>query len=61
MLQSVAFAIRTAVNSVTKYAPSHMVYGRDMIMHEKELINWHDLWKKRTEQAFRENIRENKR
>ena len=61
MLQSVAFAIRTAVSSVTKFASSHMVHGRDMIMHEKELINWHELWKRRTEQSFRENIRENKK
>ena len=33
MLQSVVFAIRTAVSNVTKFAPSHMMYGRDMMMH----------------------------
>ena len=61
VLQSVAFAIRTATNSVTKISPSHCVFGRDMIMHEKEIVKWHELWERRYKQSIRENTRENKR
>ena len=61
ILQSVAFAIRTTTSSITKCAPSHCVFGRDMIMLEKEIVKWHELWERRSEQAFKENLRENKR
>ena len=61
MLQSVAFAIRTGVSSVTKYAPGHLVYGRDIIIHEKELVKWHNLWERKIEQSFIENVCENKK
>ena len=59
-LQSVAFAIRTATSSVTNFAPSHCIFGRDMIMHEKELVKWHELWERRKAQSIKENLRENK-
>ena len=58
-LQSVAFAIRTTTSSVTNFAPSHCVFGRDMIMHEKVIVKWHELWERRKVQAIIENLREN--
>ena len=54
ILQSVAFAIRTTISSVTQFAPSHCVFERDMIMHEKEIVKWHELWERRSEQTVRE-------
>ena len=56
-----AFAIGTTISSVTKFALSHCVFGRDMIMHEKEIVKWHESWERRSEQAVREHLRENKR
>lgn len=31
-----------------------------MIMHEK-VVNWHELWERRSEQALKGNMKENKR
>ena len=33
ILQSLAFAIRTTTSNLTKFSPSHCVFGKDMIMH----------------------------
>ena len=43
LTQRVAFALRLTVSSMTTYTPGHLVYNRDMIVHQKELINWNKL------------------
>ena len=39
LTQRVAFALRSTISSLTTYAPRHLVFVRDMIIHQKELID----------------------
>jgi len=59
--QLATFVICTAVGSVTKYAPDHVVNGRDMLIHKKEMGKYYAFWERRIEQHFKENIYENKK
>ena len=60
LLQSVAFAVRTATTLITKYSPGQLIFGRDMIVHCAELVNWDQLWERKAKQHLKENLRENK-
>jgi len=60
-LQSVAWALRSTVNSVTKYAPVNLAFGRDMVLNEEVRINWTAIKNHRESQAIKDNTRENKK
>ena len=60
LLQSVAFAIQTSNNLVTKHSPAHPIYGCDVIIRQKELANWEMLWERKTKKYVKENEREKK-
>ena len=57
LLQSVAFVIRTANSLVSKYSPAQAVYGRDMVMHFKELVDWKILWERKNKQHIKKYAR----
>ena len=58
ILYSLVFAIQTTISSVNRFAPSHSIFGRDVIMREKEVVKWHDKWLRWAEQAFKKDMRE---
>ena len=60
LIQRVAFALRSTVSSMTTYAPGHLVFNRDMIVHQKELINWNKIYERRRRQQIKDNEKENK-
>ena len=60
VLQAVAFALRTAINTITKYSPGQLIFGRDMIIHMKEVANWSLLRERKAIQQTKDNERENK-
>ena len=60
LTQRVAFAIRDTINSTSKYSPGQLVFNRDMIMHQKELINWDRVRERRRKQQVLDNTRENR-
>ena len=59
LTQRVAFALRSTVSSITTYAPGHLVFNRDMIIHQKELIDWNKIFDRKREQQIKDNNREN--
>ena len=40
LLQSVAWAIRATVSTVTKFSPGQLAFGHDMIMQTKVIVDW---------------------
>ena len=60
VLQCCAFAIRATTNLTTKYSPSHLIFSRDMIMHQKEVADWELLRERKVVQQTKDNERENK-
>ena len=40
LMQSVAYALRSTVSTVSKYAPGHIIYERDMIVHQETLVRF---------------------
>ena len=40
LTQRVAFAFRSTISLSTTYAPGHLIFQRNMIVHQKELIDW---------------------
>ena len=37
-----------------------MIFGQNMKIHCAELVNWDQLWERKTNQHLKENLRENK-
>ena len=61
MTSAAAYAIRATVHGVTKYTPSQLVYGKDMILRTKVIANV-ELARQRREAAIKvNNQRENRR
>ena len=60
LLSSVAFALRATCSTVTKYSPSELVFNRDMIIHQKELVNWNLVYDRKRRRQILDNERENK-
>ena len=44
----------------TKYSPSHLIFNRDMIIHQKEIADWEILRERKVIQQTKDNERENK-
>ena len=60
LLASVAFALRSRCSTVTKYSPSELIFNRDMIIHQKELVNWDQVHERKRRRQILDNERENK-
>ena len=60
LLQSVAWAIRATVSTVTKFSPGQLAFGHDMIMQTKVIVDWEFLKDKRRKSSRIANERENK-
>ena len=58
LTQRVAFALRSTVSSITTYAPGHLIFDRDMIIHQHELIKWDKIYDRRRQQQIKDIIRE---
>ena len=56
---SVAWAIRTTVNTSTKYSPGQLALGRDMILPLKIQCDWNRIVTRRLIQAVYDNRKEN--
>ena len=60
ILQSIAWAIRTTVNTTTNYSPGQLAFNRDMIIHEPTVADWQLIRAKQRVQQLKDNARENK-
>ena len=60
LTQRVAFALRSTVSSLTTYSPGQLIFQRDMIIHQKELIDWTKINDRRRVQQIKDNTRENR-
>ena len=58
--QSVAWAIRATVITVTRFSPGQLAFGHDMIMQTKVIVDWEHLKNKRRKSSRIANERENK-
>ena len=59
ILQSVAWAIRTTVNTSTKHSPRQLAVGRDIILPLKMQCDWNRIVTQRRTQAVSDNRKEN--
>ena len=59
-LQAVAWTIRSTINSTTNHTPGQLVFGRDIIMKAKVLVDWEKIVRNKEAVANRGLIRENK-
>ena len=60
LTSSVIFDLRATCSMVTKYSPSEMVFSLDVIINQKELINWYFVQKRRRKRQIIDNEKENK-
>ena len=59
VLQSVAWAIRTTVNTNSKYLTGQLVFDRDMILPLKTNCDWNRIVTRRRTQTANDNQKEN--
>ena len=59
-LQSIAWAIRSTINSSTDHTPGQLVFGTDMLFQSKIKVDWENLKAKRRRLAVYNNARENR-
>ena len=59
-LQSIAWAIRSTISTITDYSPAQLVFNKDMIMQMHINIDWEKLKRKRIIATKKNNLRENK-
>jgi len=60
VMQSMAFAIRTTIHSMSGYSPVEMIFNRDMIVHTKSIVDWDMVRKRYRDDQIRNNDRENR-
>ena len=60
LLQSVAWAIRVTVSTVTRYSPGQLAFGHDMIIQTKVIVEWGYLQDKCRKSSRIANERKNK-
>jgi hypothetical protein len=58
-LDAVAWAVRTTVNPVIKYSPSHLAFNQDMIFHQATIIDWNAVNRECNKLIEASNKREN--
>ena len=59
MLQAVAWALRSTVNSTTKMTPANLLFNKDMVLNKEIDVNWLTIKEQREKQALVDNKREN--
>ena len=59
-LQSVAWAIRSTVSTVTNYSPGQLVFSKDMIMQVQVIAEWERIKELRRTSTVKSNTSENK-
>ena len=59
ILSSIAWAVRASYNSATDATPAQLVFGRDMLINIKALVNWKELTKRKQKSIDKANLREN--
>ena len=59
LLQSVAYALRATTNTVTKYSSGQLIFGRDMLIHQSDIVDWDTVRSRKRAQQIRDNEREN--
>ena len=55
-----AFAIRSSVHSISGHSPAELVFGRDMIVHCKAMVDWNVIMSRYRSDQVRNNARENR-
>jgi len=60
ILQSISFAINSAVHSTTQMTPGQLVFSRDMILHTSHVANWEYIRLRKQSKINKNNERENK-
>ena len=58
-LQSVAWALRSTLSTMSGYSPGQLVFSRDMIMQNAVTADWEKIKQLKRDSAIRSNIREN--
>ena len=58
-LQSVAWALRSTVSTMSSYTPGHLVFSRDMIMQNAVTADWEKIKLLKRASAITSNTREN--
>ena len=61
ILASVTWAIRALYNSATDNTPAQLVFGQDMMLHFKSLINWKEISMKKQTLVDKAYLRENQK
>ena len=59
LLQSVAYALRATVNTITKYSSAELIFGRDMLVHQASIVDWNLVRERKRNQQIKDNVREN--
>ena len=59
MLQAIAWAMRSTVNTAVQYTPGQMVFQRDMITASQIRVDWDRIFRDRARNAARGIAREN--
>ena len=59
-LQAVAWAIRSTINSTIKHTLRQLVFGRDMVIQAKVLVDWERVMRNKEAVAAKGLIKENK-
>ena len=60
LIQACAWAIRTTVPLNVPYNPSQLIFGMDIIFHQKVKVDWQLLKEQRRNHAIANNKKENK-
>jgi transposase InsO family protein len=59
LISAIAFAIRSTWNSSMRATPGQLVFGRDMMLNIRHLVDWHYMQTRRQKIASENNAREN--
>ena len=54
------YAVRATVNTILKYTPGELAFGRDMILPVTSTINWNHLFQRKQNVITKTNLQENK-
>ena len=61
IISAIGFAIRTTWSTTNRATPGQLVFGRDMLLNIRHLVDWHYMQTRRQRIATENNARENAR
>ena len=61
VISAIGFAIRTTWSTTNRATPGQLIFGRDMLLNIRHLVNWHYMQARRQRIATENNARENSR